>query len=159
MDFSLLKPGNIVRYHGGVGAFSGQNGRIVSHREDGAFIIAIKSYPKDAEHEIVAYSHDISPLHMDITMFSQLGFAQDQKTKVLTRGNVSIASFTYIKDTQNEQGEKGILYDFKGFRLITGKIPADLNEDELLANTIDVNSFHALQNYYSLNLGENLNLP
>ena len=159
MDYSLLKEGNIIRYHGSLPAYSGQTGRIISRREDEAFMLAIKGFPDDAEHEIAAYPNEISPVHMHVDLFIRLGFWQNEQTKILTRNNINARSFTYVKDVQNERGERGRLYDFKGFRLFIGVIPIDFNETDVLANTIDVNTFHALQNYYSTNFGENLVLP
>jgi hypothetical protein len=158
MNYSSLREGNIVRYVGKLHEYQSFRGRVVSINQDDTFTLAIKRYPKDEEHLICAYPYEIAPVVIDINKLTSLGFTLNKKNRVITRGDINIINMGYLKPDKDMYGNPCTTLDIKGFRLLTGRISEDRKEDEVMANSVDVNSFHALQNYYSINFREELHL-
>jgi hypothetical protein len=159
MDYCLYKVGNSVIYNGPLDDYRNQVGLIQSVNDD-SFILSIKKrYPKDApEQTIVAYPEGILPIRMNIDILNSFGFALDERTKVISNGNVNIINVSYEKISKDFLGNDAPMLDIKGFRLVTEKISVDRNEDEVMKNTVDVNTLHCLQNYYKINFGKDLYL-
>jgi len=157
MDYNLFRVGNMVLYSKNT-PYLKHRATITEINQDGTMMLSYKRYPNDEVQTAKAELYEISAIPVNIHILHGLGFVLNEKTKVISRNGVNIINTVYLKPLKDDLGNTIPLYDFKGFRLVVKTISAKRDEEEVMANTVDVNAFHALQNYYSINYKEEITL-
>lgn len=157
MNLDIYKLNNYIEYDGKITNHSPRIGIITSvdrlNEEDNFQIKLSKRYPTDTEKYIRAYFGEIRPIILRHEFLIKHNFKFNEKTRLYTRGNVTIFRPTFVKETETLFGNqeffpKGLCWDDKGFRLIHTNIADFAIETEVLEKTYSVNSVNALQNYY-----------